>query len=267
MLSQIFRFPLAHWRGQIALLPTILLTLVGVRLAISGIGGIGFFTLDAGIFVWQVVGSLRALAKYQRDTPDLMISLVVYGAVVMSIPLLVWPELDRVAKTSMSIVTEPKGRPSGVVLVPTYAVLSGPIDFVMFDALEAALGAHPEIRRVVFDSDGGRVFAARSIARIIREHGVDTHVDGICASACTLAFIAGKSRSMAAAARIGFHRYADDGYGGIINTQEEEAKDRATFLAAGVSAEFAGRMFQADPQDMWFPDQGVLRDAGVLTRP
>ncbi|MDQ7071172.1 MAG: hypothetical protein Q9M48_10620 [Rhodobacterales bacterium] len=266
MLSQIIGFPLAHWRGQIALLPTILFTLVGVRLLISAVGGIGFFTLDAGIFCWQAVGSLRAAARYQRDTPDLMISLATYAGVVICIPLLLWPQLDRVAQEKLSGVIEPEAASSGVILVPTYVVLSGPIDFVMFDALEAALAKHPQIRRVVFNSEGGRVFAARSIARIIRENGLDTHVDGICASACTVAFIAGGARSMAANARLGFHRYGDDGPGGIINTEVEETKDRSVFLATGVSADFAGKMYQAAPQDMWFPEPGVLRDAGVLTR-
>lgn len=267
MLLQIVGFPLAHWRGQVALLPTILFTLLGLRLAIGWSGGLGFFTLDAGVFCWQVVGSLRAAAKYQRDTPDLFVSVAVYTAAIICIPIFVWPELDSSATASLSGIAQPDSRPSGVTLVPTYAVLSGPIDYVMFGALVDALKEHPEIKRVVFDSKGGRVFAARSLARIIRENGLDTHVDGICASACTMAFIAGQARSMAPEARLGFHRYGDEGPGGIINLQAEEAKDRAAYMAQGASADFVAKMFQAGPQDMWFPDQGKLRSAGVLTLP
>ena len=267
MFSRVLHFPIAHWRGEVALWPTLILTLVGLRLLVAGIGGLDFVSLDIGLFVWQAVGALRAISRHQHDTPDFLSAVAGYAAILVCIPALVWPQLDRIAKNNMPAIKDQTHQDTGVTLLPTVAMLSGDIDFVMFDALEDALARHGTVNRVVLDSHGGRVFAARAIARLIREYKLDTHVDGTCASACTLAYISGNTRSLGLSGRLGFHGYASQSNIQVNDASEEEAKDRATFLALGVSATFVEQMFQAAPQDMWFPSAQELREAGVTTKP
>lgn len=267
MMSRVLHFPVSHWRGEVALWPTLILTLVGLRVLVAGFGGLSFVTLDIGLFVWQVVGALRAISRHQHDTPDFLSAIAGYVAIVVCIPALVWPQLDRMAKKNMPAIKDHVTQNTGVTLVPTVAMLSGDIDFVMFDALEDALAKHDTVKLVVLDSHGGRVFAARAIARLIREYNLDTHVDGTCASACTLAFIAGGTRSLGPSGRLGFHGYASKSSIQVNDTSEEEAKDRTSFLALGVNAAFVEQMFQAAPQDMWFPNAQELYEAGVSTKP
>ena len=267
MLSRVLHFPVSHWRGEVALWPTLLLTLVGLRLLVAGIGGLDFITLDIGIFVWQVVGALRAISRHQHDTPDFLSAVAGYAAILICIPALVWPQLDRLANNNMPAIKDQIHQDTGVTLVPKVAMLSGDIDFVMFDAFEDLLKRHETINLVVLDSHGGRVFAARAVAKLIREYKLDTHVDGICASACTLAYIAGSTRSLGPSGRLGFHGYSSQSNIQVNDASKEEAKDRATFLVLGVSAAFVEKMFQAAPQDMWFPSAQELREAGVTTKP
>lgn len=264
-MSRVLHFPISHWRGEVALWPTLIFTLVGLRLLIAGLGGLGFVTLDVGLFVWQVVGALRAMSRHQRNTPDFLSSVAGFAAILVCIPALVWPQLDRIAQRNMPPIKNPINQNTGVTLIPTVVMLSGDIDFVMFDALEDALAEHETLKRVALDSHGGRVFAARAIARLVRENKLDTHVEGMCASACTLVYIAGQTRSLGPSGRLGFHGYASQSNIQVNDATQEEAKDRATFLARGVSAAFVDKMFQAAPQDMWFPSAQELLEAKVVT--
>lgn len=267
MMHKIFTFPLAHWRGQIALWPTIAFTLVGLRVLISSFGGLPFFTLDTCLLIWQVVGSLRALARTQADRPDLATSVVTFAAILVSLPLMGLAHLDRVSGDYQQNLPPQPEAATGVRLVPTYAVLEGPISFAMSTALAKALVENPRLKRLVLQSDGGRVFAARAIVHLVHQYGLSTHVDGSCASACTLIFMAGQSRSLSEGATLGFHGYRQHVYVETVRPDEEEAKDRAAFLAQGISADFAAQVFAAAPESMWFPSRQELVAAGVLTQP
>ena len=59
---------------------------------------------------------------------------------------------------------------------------------------------------VVLDSDGGLLAPAARMAGLINASGADTRAENQCASACVLAFSAGRHRSIAPDARIGVHR-------------------------------------------------------------
>lgn len=266
-LYQVLSFPLTHWRGQVALAPTLLFTLLGLRFTIAGYGGLRFAGLDIALFVWQVVGSWRALSRYQRNTPDFLVLFAGCVAILASVPALAWPQLDRIAQKNLPPVTVPDLGPTGIAVTPGQVNLAGIIDFVMFDAFKQAISGDQNVKRVVLDSHGGRIFAARAIAKLVRENSLSTHVDGTCASACTLIYIAGTRRSLGAEGRLGFHGYSNESQVQVVSPSEEEAKDRATFLSHGVDPSFVSKMFHASPHDMWFPSRKELLDAGVVTQP
>lgn len=82
--------------------------------------------------------------------------------------------------------------------------------------LERFLGGEP-VYSVAFRSQGGAMQAAMELGRIIRRRGLDTYVtgqlespqegDGVCASACVIAFAGGVKRSVQKGARIGVHQF------------------------------------------------------------
>ncbi|SHJ01644.1 hypothetical protein SAMN05444000_104175 [Shimia gijangensis] len=267
MLARVIHFPMAHWRGQVSVLPNLALTLLGLRFVIAANGGLPLLSLDITVLVWQIVGSWRALARHQRSTPDFLISVFGYGSILICIPVFLAPQLDRVTANQVPQASLQDDTPTGVRVEPNYILLSGPINFGMFDALKAAIEQHSNTKAIHLASDGGRVFAARAIARLVRENSLQTHVDGTCASACTLIFVASPSRSLGATGRLGFHGYSNVSQVQLVDIAEEEATDRASFTMMGIADSFVDKAFLTPPSDIWFPSQQELSDAGVVTLP
>ena len=102
------------------------------------------------------------------------------------------------------------------------------------------------------------------MARLIRENKLATYSLEECASSCTTAFIAGSKRTLAAAARLGFHQYKYYAVLPVVDVDEEQAKDRAQFAAQGISPTFLAKIFQHPPETMWQPEIEELITAGVV---
>ena len=160
---------------------------------------------------------------------------------------------------------KPSSRPPLSFLNNNAAQLDGPINFKCFAALEHTLKAYPDLKMLVLNSPGGRIPAARGLVRLIGEAKLATHVDTLCASACTLAFIAGQSRTLSRSAQLGFHGYKLNSSIVTLNIAEEKARDRAFFIANGLSQNFAQRAFKTPHNEMWFPSYETLVDAGALS--
>lgn len=62
------------------------------------------------------------------------------------------------------------------------------------ERFETVHAAHPQIRRIVIDSPGGRSFSALEIGRRLNELGFEARVDGQCSSACVTVFLGAKQR-------------------------------------------------------------------------
>ena len=122
------------------------------------------------------------------------------------------------------------------------------------------------VRRLVLNSEGGNIFEARGIAKLVRDHQLDTHVVADCLSACTLIFVSGKHRSASANARFGFHAYRLDArYPDVwINIKEQQALDTDLFLSTGVSNDFVENIYGSDPSTLWTPELAELIEAGFL---
>ena len=144
--------------------------------------------------------------------------------------------------------------------------IDGVVDFDTFETLKRTLAAYPKASQVTINSAGGRIPAARGLARLITEAGLDTHVDDVCASACTIVFIAGQDRTLGDTAKIGFHQYRLMSRVETIDATQEQDVDIARFLAKGVDLAFMIEAMAVAHEDMWFPSNAQLRDAGVTTK-
>lgn len=96
---------------------------------------------------------------------------------------------------------------------------SGDIDIDTADRLAAEASRRGLGRGtvLVLDSPGGRLMGGLRLGRAIRSFGFDTRIgrldetgrqsDGICASACALAFLGGSRREVSSGSRFGVHRF------------------------------------------------------------
>jgi hypothetical protein len=145
--------------------------------------------------------------------------------------------------------------------------LTGEITFGVKDRVARQLQADPELRTLVLASEGGHIYEARGLAFLVRDQGLNTRVDTVCSSACTLVFVAGQQRQLGADARLGFHQYAIGQGGALPNLDPvaEQEKDRRFFAAQGATPAFLRRMFEASSEGMWFVDAAEAAAFG-LTR-
>ncbi|MFN7002710.1 MAG: hypothetical protein ACK4NW_04665 [Roseinatronobacter sp.] len=145
----------------------------------------------------------------------------------------------------------------------------GLVDFGLTDALRKLVAAHPEIRQIRLESHGGYIAEARGVVTVLRAHGISTHVDGDCASACALIFAGGAARSLGPEARLGLHGYAlrRDAQFGMIDPVAEMQRDLAIYRAQGLEESFVARLAELPQVPMWYPSVAELRAAGMVTVP
>lgn len=146
---------------------------------------------------------------------------------------------------------------------------------------------NPALRLVSVSGPGGYGPAAEEIAETILEFDLDTQAFGDCMSACSRIFLAGRTRTLAKGARLGFHRPY------IIGDEEREYflahRERRGWqtefdyvewiydigwsdtLATiqfmtdqGVSLSFVLEAFSYDSYQMWYPNLATLKQSGVL---
>jgi ATP-dependent protease ClpP protease subunit len=125
-------------------------------------------------------------------------------------------------------------------------------DAFVFDALATAFCEKGKVGGVLFRSGGGSLRAGLVIGEKIRQLGLETAVsyDTVCASACALAWLAGKKRNMFVSSAIGFHTsyYMEDGQLMRSELGNEEIKKYLSKL--GLPSVVFSYATQAGPNDM-----------------
>mgnify|MGYP001321166262 FL=1 len=149
------------------------------------------------------------------------------------------------------------------------------------------LSENPQITTVQLNSGGGLQADAYEISDLIIDFDLDTHVNGICHSSCTILFLAGNKRTVERGSTLGFHQlhwaaesqrvYYEYYLGTDWNDEFEYAEwlyndaqatillDMEYLLERGVEPSFAIKTLQADSYDMWIPRRKELINAGVIT--
>jgi hypothetical protein len=147
--------------------------------------------------------------------------------------------------------------------------LTGSIELGTTRRLEQMLADAPTIKEIVLASHGGNIFEARGLSTTIRQHGLNTVVNGECSSACTTIFIGGIERVLTPGARLGFHQYRVAASYAVLGADpaQEQARDREIFLASGVAGWFLDEMFQSAASQIWYPTRSELIRAHVVTGP
>ncbi len=143
----------------------------------------------------------------------------------------------------------------------------GIITYGLTKRLTAFLKNTPQAAVLVLSSPGGHIYEARGAAQVVLAHGLATRVEAECASACTLIFAAGSTRTMARGARLGFHGYGVESGAGLPNVDlaAEQEKDRRFLRDRGADEVFLDRAFATPHSRIWHLDRQAANNAGLLS--
>jgi len=250
-----------------------LLPLLGDRLP-ARYGSTGFLSITVlGIlaWLWAVAGTWASANKHagrggKAGWATAAKCMIVLGALRIAIDIAsmmptLKEHLDVAAGAQLGPGTQLEIRADGRSIL-----LSGGINDGSAEQLDRALEAAPDITTVVLSSGGGWVREGKLLAEVIRRHRLNTYVEGYCASACTIAFLAGKERAADPGARIGFHASRSIGSGEQPTASVEFDELRRIYRDAGLPASFVREAIDTPNKTMWHPSHEVLLSAGVLTR-
>lgn len=275
-----------HWQGRHALarsfwinffLPFVLIAIGGATMRPPMPGGpadtaivLLYLTFAYGIALpWQIIGLWRSSRRHLEERGDLGLVTFAQGGAVIGLVV----ALGGGATSMLHLLHGGDARRFGetsatyrMKLAPAAraVVIDGPFEVGLSRDLKRLLTEDPGIAAVILNSDGGRIFEARGVARQILENGLDTYVYGHCRSACTIAFMAGETRRLGEKGRLGFHSYGLNAVIAFVDTLEEQEKDKAFFRERGVDASFVQRAFATPHEEIWQPDAGELLRSGVV---
>jgi len=280
----------SHWRGRQSFAQAFWINFVVISLALYSLLAVlslqnhipfvlflAAIVTGIAIFVWQTVGLIRSgeahVAAHGSLTPvwgsyvAVLIVLFVFGTQWLGIYQRTIPHpveelfttrMDRLHASTYELRQSEDG---------TTLTLDGEIALGATRIIGQLLADKPAIHRLVLNSVGGNIYEARGVARLVVEHGLDTHIDGTCSSACTIVFVSGMRRTMAEDARLGFHQYRLDSTAQIPNVDidAEQQRDRSFFEMRHVSADFLEKMFDRPHSEIWYPDRQELVSAHIIT--
>ena len=272
-------FIVSHWRGETPLVRAVLINVIGIGIALILLqqaltGAPAAAVLLAAVIcsivvpVWQVLGHARTCRVHIDEGGDPMLpwaghlALVAVLLATLSQTIGSVLALERFSAPPVEVVAERPLTVSGDGVV----LLSGEIDWAMLAALKSAMEAHPEVAGVDLNSDGGLIYAARTIADLVVQQGLDTRVRGTCNSACTLIFAAGNRRVLPEGAKRGFHRYGRPTkfHQLLVDPDDEHAKDIRFFRSRGVSDAFLQTVYSTGNAEIWYPGREELLASGML---
>lgn len=273
-----------HWRGQLPALQTLGLNCLGLRVLIhwcdaalplvwtsagSAILGIIYIIFIHGLVqVWQIVGLWRYIHHFGAAYNSFywMAGTVLGSMLAGALSLgTVWTFVSPLIITSEEI------KPNYTLAYDTRTEtirLTGQIEPGITRALQAFLKNRKDARTIILESQGGNVYEGRGLAQTILKAGLATHVTGTCYSACTLAYIGGRTRTLGPNAQLGFHRYRLEitrYHTVVFDIEAEQEKDKALFASQSVAAEFIEKIHTTEAGEIWIPDHQELSRARVIS--
>ena len=285
MLTTISKFFKGHWHGHQSLWVSVLLVgavqvgwLWSVEtafrksasyLAISGpavfiVLVLLYQAITQPVFVWWIVGAVRASLRVFKETGSRLTIVLVAGMVAIGVAdvfLLATRTVPQLTAAGISVVSSIDKRSASVTVESNRLMIHGDLTDKVVSDLVKALSSHPESETLVLDSRGGRVSSALKIREIAKNNALNTFVRDECDSACIVAFVGGWDRIAAPGAKFGFHGFSVFG----VAAATQIADEKKELLALGASREFVERAFDPDRDTLWFPELKELQKMNIVT--
>lgn len=142
-------------------------------------------------------------------------------------------------------------------------LLDGRITSTSASDFKHAIGSIESLEVLVLASPGGSVAAALEIGHLVSQRGVTTLVpeNEICASACSLIYLAGARRIALGA--LGVHQMSSDSPTALIGVQYMLAEVLSAFDEFNVDDRVIQRMLRTPPQEMHFFSEAEKSELGI----
>lgn len=230
------------------------------------------------LLLWQLVGIHRSSHRERLTYGSTTDVYIVYALVFVLVLFIVVNLLDVLTNENshgkpkhMAATGLPPIEPAFTILpssdVNGRVQVTGLFGIAATRQLSEYLNKHTDIISIELSSDGGSVFEARGVGRLIKKHGLSTHVSTTCLSACTLAFVHGTKRSAVQGATFGFHSYRVDADFPVmgLDVDQQQQLDRQLFIDNGVSIKFVNNLYKAAADRLWYPSLQELLESNFLT--
>lgn len=281
---------LMHWRGELSLAISfwrnVFLINMGLRIfenwltksspienpvvAIQ-VTAFYFFVVFAIVFPWQIIGLWRSANRHKEQAKDRFWPGVVKVLVVLSllgtlvIMSISWPFFKNLYQIGFG-KDEYGNYQVELINEKSLIHLQGSLGFGISKEVGRLIEKNPNIKGIILDSNGGRIYEGRELSKIIVKNDLDTYTLRGCYSACGIAFISGNKRYLAQGANLAFHQYSSgtknlDPYVDILS---EQKKDLLIYKRSGISQNFIDRVFTAKQDDLWYPTIDEMISAGVV---
>lgn len=229
------------------------------------------WVLSVAVTVWQLTGIWHSAKAKVARTGKRFWARAAQTLVLLSCVQLMFVYFGAVLPAAIDLGKVALGSDRNgdwtVTALPARAELeiSGGIGFGLTRQVREQLDAHRGISVVRLESGGGRGLEATRMRELITARGLSTRVSTHCESACTIIFMAGKSRELTKAGKLGFHAPWKDGIS-LVDPQQSMRKDREALMASGIDTAFLDKAFSTPSQEMWYPSIDELVQARVVTR-
>lgn len=281
---------LKHWRGELSLAISfwvnVFLINIGIRIfevwlteasPIENPVLASQFTITyiflalAIVYPWQIIGIWRSANRHVEETkkgfwPGAVKVLVVLGLLgTLGNLSASWPVYKDLYNIGFGKDEYGDYR---VELINDGSLihLKGGLGFGISKEVRRLIDENPNVKGIILDSNGGRIYEGRELSKIILINGLDTYTLKGCYSACGTAFVSGDKRYLANGANLAFHQYnlgakSLDPY---VDMNSEQKKDLMIYERRGISKDFIDRIFTAKQDDLWYPTIDEMIVAGVI---
>jgi hypothetical protein len=242
--------------------------------------------LVIAVSVWQTVGIWRSAEHHKEKTNRKFIAtlaqiiicitaLVSYGKIVGLKDYyndVFWNALGKDPLGGYHLKISDDKRTHGLPPMRIYPNkkqlrISGVISFGLAKDVDDVLSANPEIKTVILNSDGGRIWEGENLLDVLTNRGIEeTVTETGCSSACTIAFLAGKIRLMRNdKPLLGFHSSSSPHY--LKNSVDSENRRIHTLMVShGISSAFSNKALSVSPSSMWYPSFDILWNEGIVDK-
>ena len=225
------------------------------------------------IYPWQVIGLWRSATNTTEKTgktfwPRIVKFLVIMGVLGSFSAEMQDKEWYKQLYYDAFILSKAKNY--DVSVKEGIITINGDFDYGISDKVEEILKNDQSVEFITLNSDGGLLYEAKKLSKLILLNSLNTHTNDGCRSACTIAYISGNTRYIYKNADLGFHQYSiarpnarvdKSTLLDLLNDQQEDAK---FFQKRGVSKIFTDQMYKYEADDMWYPSINDLKRYGIV---
>jgi hypothetical protein len=219
------------------------------------------------VYPWQIIGLWRSADRHVEETKRIFWTSIVRVLVVMGV-FATLGDLGNSLPTYKNLYQigfeKDEFGDYQIELIEDSSLihLRGGLGFGVSKDINHLLAKSPNVKGIILDSYGGRIYEGRELSEIILINSLDTYSLEGCYSACGTAFISGNKRFLGTGANLAFHQY--HGYDSDVDMSAEESKDLIIYQEQGIAKNFIDRVFKAEQDDLWYPTVDEMLSTGVI---